>query len=73
MNISGNESAFQTNGTGAGLTIRQDVAARAMGAIISGSFANNTAVTPAEAAKLAFDFAEAFVAESNRREGSAIL
>jgi hypothetical protein len=69
MNISGNESAFQTDG----LTIRQEVAARAMGAIISGSFANNTVVKPNEAAKLAFDFAESFIAESNKRESSTIL
>ena len=73
MNISGNESAFQIDETGAGLTIRQEVAARAMGAIISGSFANNTVVKPNEAAKLAFDFADSFIAESNKREGSGIL
>lgn len=73
MNISGNESAIQLSETGTGLTIRQEVAARAMAAIISGSFANNTVVTPKEAAKLAFDFAESFIAESNRRDGSPIL
>jgi len=73
MNISGNESAIQSGEPNTGLTIRQEVAARVMGAIISGSFANNTAVTPKEAAKLAFDFSEAFIAESNSREGSPIL
>jgi hypothetical protein len=39
-----------------------------MEAIISGAYANNTIVTPKEAAKLAFDFAEAFIAENNRRQ-----
>jgi hypothetical protein len=73
MNISGNESAIQLGETNTGLTIRQEVAARAMGAIISGSFANNTSVTAKEAAKLAFDFADGFIEESNKREGSQIL
>jgi hypothetical protein len=59
MNISGNETA--------GLDIRQEIAGRAMEAIISGAYANNTIVTPKEAAKLAFDFAEAFIAENNKR------
>lgn len=73
MNISGNESAIQLATEGSGLTIRQEVAARAMAAIITGSFANNTEVLPHEAAKLAFDFAEALIVESNKREGSPIL
>jgi len=59
MNISGNETT--------GLDIRQEIAGRAMEAIISGAYANNTIVTPREAAKLAFDFAEAFIAENNKR------
>jgi len=65
MNISGNETV--------GLTIKQEVAAKAMQAIISGSFANNTQVLPHEAAKLAFDFAEALIEESNKRDGSPIF
>ena len=73
MSISGNESAIQLGESNTGLTIRQEVAPRAMGAIISGSFANNTVVSPKEAAKLAFDFAEGFIAENNRREASHIL
>jgi hypothetical protein len=62
MNISGHETS--------GLSFRQEVAARAMEAIISGAYANNTVVTPKEAAKLAFDFAEGFIAENNKREGN---
>ncbi|SEW36216.1 hypothetical protein SAMN05428988_4464 [Chitinophaga sp. YR573] len=60
MTISGSETT--------GLDIRQEIAGRAMEAIISGAYANNTIVTPREAAKLAFDFAEAFIAENNKRQ-----
>ena len=81
MKISGNESAANTQIIGSesqfeqstGLTIRQEIAARAMSAIISGAFANNTEVSPVEAAKLAFEFAEGFINESNSREGSSLV
>lgn len=68
MIIKGNESATPSDQRNTGLTIRQEIAARALGAIISGAYSNNTAVSPKEAAKLAFDFAEGFINENNSRE-----